>query len=156
MKPIPAEIAEALRDPKTIKILTTTDENGTPHSVVKQSITVLEDGRLGYLELIYRSSTYKNVLRNHRDKKKVAICLYNPESGFSYQIKGIPSRYVVEGPMWKEFTNKLWNEMPDAEPAALWLITPEEIMDESYDVRLDEESKRMVNYRFWNVYARRR
>jgi len=115
---LPEEIVEALRNPQTIKTLTTTDEAGTPHSAIKQSLTVLDDGKLGYVELIFRSRTYKNILRNHRDKKKVAISIFNPDSGLSYQIKGIPVMNVVDGPVWKMFMDECWAKMPDTEPAA--------------------------------------
>ena len=37
---LPKEVIEAFKDPETIKVLTTTDEEGTPHTVFKYSMIV--------------------------------------------------------------------------------------------------------------------
>lgn len=153
---LPEEVTVALKDPETIKTLTTTDTEGNPHTVYKSSLTVLEDGRLGYLELIERSRTYKNILRNHWDKKNVAVSIFAPKTGLAYQIKGIPVRYILEGPIWDTFRDQCWSVLPDAEPAGVWLIEPEDVLNESYPVRVEEEGKRMLQYKFWNSYPRKK
>ena len=156
MVDMPKEVVDALQDPETIKALTTTDKEGCPHTVYKFSITVMEDGGIGYVEMIERSRTYKNMLHNHWDKKNVAISIFNPKSGLAYQIKGIPTHCLTEGAIWDKFRDECWKQMPDAEPAAVWLIEPDEIMDESYEGRLKEESKRIPQYLYWNTHQRRK
>lgn len=152
---LPKEVVEALRDPEAIKVLTTRDEDGTPHTVFKYSMTVMDDGQLAFLELLERSRTYKNMLRNHWFKQKVAVSIFNPKSGIAYQIKGAPTRCILEGDEWTDFRANLWKHMPDLEPAALWLIGPEEVMDESIEARLSEEKKRILQLEFWNVHQRK-
>lgn len=156
MVELPKEVLEALRDPQTIKALTTTDKEGVPHTVYKLSLTVLDDGQLAYLEMVERSRTYTNILHNHWEKKKVSISIFNPQNGLAFQIKGIPTRCVLEGPIWEMFRDQCWSMMPDAEPAAVWLIGPEEVMNESLGARIEEESKRILQYRFWNTYPRKK
>lgn len=156
MVELPKEVVDALRDSQTMKTLTTTDKEGLPHTVYKLSLTVLDDGLLGYLEMIERSRTYKNMLYHHWDKRKVAVSIYNPENGLAYQIKGIPTRCILEGPIWEMFRDQCWAMMPDAEPAAVWLISPDEVLNESYPARVEEETKRILQYRFWNTYPRKK
>jgi len=146
------ELADALKDSDTIKVLTTTDQEGLPHSVCKQTLTVLDDGRLAYVELIERSETYKNMLRHHWDKRNVAIFIFNPKTGLSYQIKGVPTHCMVEGPIWSMLRDQCWRIMPETEPAAVWVISPDETRDQSYPVRVEAEGKRMLQYNIWNTY----
>lgn len=46
------EIIELLTDKETVKVLATTDVNGVPHVVIKQTLQLGEDGNLVYLELL--------------------------------------------------------------------------------------------------------
>ena len=153
---LPKKVKEAFQDSDTIKVLTTTDEDGRPHTVFKYSMIVREDGQIAFLELLERSRTYKNMLRNHWFKKTVAVSIFNPKTGLAYQIKGVPTRCIIEGDEWTQFRADLWKQMPDIEPAALWYIGPEEVLDESVEGRLTEEKKRILQLEFWNVHLRRR
>ncbi|MBW1901304.1 MAG: hypothetical protein JRJ20_06665 [Deltaproteobacteria bacterium] len=152
---LPKEVVAAFDDPDTIKVLTTTDEVGNPHTVFKYSMVVREDGQLAFLELLERSRTYKNMLRNHWLKKKVAVSIFNPKTGLAYQNKGYPTRCIIEGDEWVKFRADLWEQMPDIEPAALWYIGPEEVLDESVEGRFKEEKSRIIQLEFWNIHQRR-
>ena len=110
---LPKEVIDSLKEPETVKVLTTTDENGAPHTVFKSFLVAMEDGNIGYMELIERSRTYKNMLRNHWAKKTVTVSIYNSKTGLAYQIKGTPFRYVAEGPVWSMFRDMVWSVMPD-------------------------------------------
>lgn len=153
---LPKEVIDSLNDPETVKVLTTTGENGVPHTVFKHTLLAMEDGNLGYVELIERSRTYKNMLRNHWAKKTVAVSIYNSKTGLAYQIKGMPYRYVVEGPIWSMFRDMVWSVMPDVEPAGVWLITPQEVLNEAYPVRYKEECERIKQFALWNSYPRKK
>jgi hypothetical protein len=153
---LPKEVIEAFKDPETIKVLTTMDEEGIPHTVFKYSMIVREDGQLAFLELLERSRTYKNMLHCHWFKKTVCVSIFNPKTGLAYQIKGIPTRCIIEGDEWTQFRADLWKQMPDIEPAALWYIGPEEVLDESMESRLEEEKKRILQLEFWNIHLRKR
>src|SRR6266540_2037257 len=100
------EIIELLTDKETIKVLATTDQNGVPHVVLKQTFQLGEDGNLLYLELLESSRTNKNLVRSIWFKRKVAIALKG-KNGQSFQIVGKPLKVVVAGPVFQEHYVKI-------------------------------------------------
>jgi len=132
------EVIGLLVDKETVKILATTDEQGTPHTVIKQSIHLGEDGNLVYLELLESSQTNKNMTRSIWFKRKVAITL-NGKDGRSYQIKGRPIRAIISGPLFQETYINTRERLGDVDLAAIWIIEPEEVRNESFFVRQAEE-----------------
>lgn len=146
------EITEILREPGTVKVLTTTDENGVPHSVIKASLVALDGESLGYIEMIERSRTYKNILRNCWDKKLVSICVYNEKKGVSYQIKAEPYKYEEVGPVWDEFLKETWERFPDSDPKCVWILKPKEVINEDLKVRKEAEDKRVITQKTWHRF----
>ena len=90
MMKIPLELKGLLEDHESIKVLTTTDKEGVPHTVFKGSFTSLDDDYLAYVELFEGSQTQKNMLHNLWFKKPVAIAVRKGNT--AYQIKGVPYR----------------------------------------------------------------
>ncbi len=136
------ELTELLRDPETVKVLTTLDENGDPHTVFKGSLTVLEDGHIGYAEVLESSQTNKNMVRSLWFDKKVTIVIGKGD-GISYQIKGKPSRCLVGGPIFKRFLDKVKEKGgAEADIQTVWLILPETIRNESPHIRIKEEEEK--------------
>jgi len=158
MAKLTKEIMETLNDPETLKVLTTTDEKGIPHTVVKDTLKALDSETIAYMELIESSRTSRNILRNLWDKKLVAITLFNVKERTSYQIKGQPYRLMLEGPIWDQFLGKIWDEFPESDPAGVWLIKTKEIINQNYEVRLAEEMKRFHpgNYSNWRRFLVRK
>lgn len=150
---VPQEIGKALKDPQTVKMLTTTDEEGTPHTVCKSSVSLLEDGLIAYCELIETCQTQRNMLRNQWAKKQVAISLFNPKTGASHQIKGLPYKFVMHGPIWLRFLAEVRKMIPDADPSGVWLIIPKEARNEDYELRRSEEAKRRPGTDLWFRYV---
>jgi len=146
------EVIKTLRDPETIKALTTTDEEGVPHTVFKNSLTVLENGYIAYMELIETSQTQRNILRSLWFRKKVSISFINPRTGITYQIKGEPYKFIVDGPLWDKFLGEIRMRIPKANPSGVWLITPTEIRNQAYEKRKEEEAKRRPGSDFWLKY----
>ncbi len=132
------DLIELFRDSETVKVLATVDENGSPHAVVKQSIEPGEDGNLVHLELLESSRTGKNLLRSLWFGRKVSVTVIG-KGGRSYQIKGRPVRSIIAGPVFRQNYEKIRERDPDADLAAVWIIEPEEVIDESFSVRLAEE-----------------
>lgn len=165
----PIELSEAfrraLKNPRVGKLLTTTDDKGVPHCVCKHSMAVLEGGDykgcIGYLEMIEMSQSYKNMIWSLDLEKTVAITTYNPDDMSSYQVKGVPYLYLMEGPIWLEMLQQVWKVLPMAEPAGVWLIIPTEERDENFMTRMKEEDERFYPpHRDWlrfrdASYARR-
>ena len=149
------EVVEILRDPESIKVLTTTDEIGYPYSVFKGSLTAFDGDTIAYTELLENSETYKNMLRNYWAKKRVSVVVYNREKEASYQIRGVPVRFAIEGPIWDKFLEEIWSMMPDVDPAGVWLIRAEEIITEDHGTRKKEIESRFSpgNFSLWRRYC---
>ena len=157
MNILPDEVVEILRDPESIKVLTTTDESGFPYSVFKGSLTALDGDTIAYMELVENSETYKNMLRDYWIKKRVSVLVYTKEKG-AYQIRGVPVRFAIEGPIWDKFLDEIWSVIPDADPAGVWLIKAEEIINEDYETRKKQIESRFSpgNFSLWRRYCVRK
>jgi len=157
MVKLPKEVIDLLREPQTIRVLTTTGEDGLPHTVFKGSMTALDEETLAFIELLDPSRTNKNMLRNLWDKKTVVVSLFDPQDNCSYQIKGLPYKYVEEGPIWEQFLEETWKIMPDVNPAGVWLIRPQSVFNEGYSERLQEVEKEFKpSFSFWMKYHGKR
>lgn len=143
------DINEILRDSQCIKTLTTTDEDGNPHTVLKSSLILWENKFLAYGELLDGSHTYRNMLRNYWGRKLVSIFLYHPSREICCQIKGRPYKFVYDGPLWDHILDSLWKWNPEAELSGVWMIKPLEIIAQDYDSRKKEEEKRVINQELW-------
>ena len=157
MSRLEKKVIEALNAPETIKTLTTIDDKGVPHTVVKGFMVSLDDETIAYPELIETSRTQRNMLRNYWwGNKMVAVCIFNKKKDLSYQIKGELYKFAVEGPIFKKFLDMVWNKLPDADPSGVWLISVKEVINQDFTVRREEESKRRPGSKFWNHYMGQR
>lgn len=136
------EVIDLLEAEGTFKVLTTTDEKGTPHAVIKQTIRLAEDGNILYLELLESSRTNKNMVHSIWFKHKVAITLCG-KNGVSYQIKGRPVKALISGPIFQENYVDIRNQLGDVELSTVWIIEPEEVINETYSIRkvYEEETR---------------
>ena len=146
------EVMDTINDPKTLKVLSTTDEDGNPHTVYKSFMKALDDRAIIYVEMIYRSNTYKNMLRNKWANKSVSITTWNPEKMTSYQIKAAPVAYLQNGPLWTEMIQMVWSMFPEATPAGAWVLAPKEVINELYHARQEEEDNRILHSKLWRQY----
>jgi hypothetical protein len=71
--------------------------------------------------------------------RRVAILLAGKD-GASYQIKGTPLKCLVAGPVFEAHYTRIREALGDVDLGAVWIIAPEEIADETFRVRFDEES----------------
>ncbi len=135
------EIIDLLAEDDTTKVLATLDENGFPHAVVKQSLQPGEDGTILYLELLESSRTNKNLVRSIWYDRGVAITLKGKD-GRSWQIKGKPVKTHITGPLFQEHYTAVRQRFGDVDLAAVWVIEPEEIINETFAVRKEEEDRK--------------
>ncbi len=149
---ISLELKGLLEDPESVKLLTTTDKDGVPHTVLKGSLAALDEDFLAYVELFEGSRSQKNMLHNLWFKKLVTIAVC--KGGLAYQIKGEPYRFIIEGALRDSFFKEVWKRMPEANPSGVWLIRPKEVIDESYETQLKKEQDR-INYSIWFQYLGR-
>jgi hypothetical protein len=133
------EVIELLGNPQTFKVLTTVDAKGVPHAVVKESLTLGEDGNILVLEWTESSRTNRNLVRSIWFDQTVSILLKG-EGPVAWQIRGLPIKAHVSGPVFQKHCVALRARLGDVDLAAVWVIRPEEVIDESPSVRHEEES----------------
>ncbi|MDR3165712.1 MAG: hypothetical protein LBU13_09045 [Synergistaceae bacterium] len=132
-------VMRMLEDERTVKVLTTVDSSGTPHSVVKNSLRSDEEGNIVCLELIESSRTNSNMTGSLWFGRKVSILLVGRD-GSSLQIKGRPYKCVVAGPVFEAHYRETRKQLGNVDLGAVWIIAPDEIIDESFETRWREES----------------
>jgi hypothetical protein len=152
MVTLPTEIIEALGDPGTARVLTTTCKDGTPHAAIADWLVAPDPNTLAYLEPFELSRTSANLLHHLWDKRRISIALLNADRQIRCEISGTVTRIVSEGPLWDQLLRKAWNEIPDVNPSGLWLITPEKVTDQSYPAELAEMGERRQNFTLWWSY----
>ena len=123
----------------TVKALATVDGSGVPHAVFKDAVYADEEGNLISLEIIESSRTNSNLVHSIWFKRKVTLSLLGSD-GTSYQIKGTPVRCIVTGPVFERHYREIRGKLGDVDLAAVWVIEPEEIRNETFRVRTEEEA----------------
>lgn len=135
------EIRELLKDKQTVKALASIDKNGKPHVSFKGSIDIDEDGNIFYLEILESSQTNKNLTYSIWFDKQVAITILGADRR-SYQIKGIPQKVHISGPLFEEKYKQISEKLPGVGLAGVWIIRPEEVIEETFTVKLQEEKEK--------------
>jgi hypothetical protein len=139
------EVKGYILDRDSIKVLATTDKDGTPHAVAKGSLTVDEEGRLLYLELLESSRTNKNMIYSLWFEKKVAVNIITPQRK-SVLIKGRPVKTLIAGRVFEKYYTFAQQRDSGNDLAAVYYIDVEEVIDESYPVRRAEEAAKHPLY----------
>jgi hypothetical protein len=136
------EVIRLLKDPEAQKALATVDEKGVPHLVFKDSLTVLDDGKIAYAEELDSSQANKNMVRGIWFDKTVAVTV--AKESVAYQIKGKPYKCLITGALFKQFLMEARKKKgPDSDIQSVWIITPEEVRDATPAQRVkDEEQNR--------------
>lgn len=137
---LPKEIIDLLEDKNTVKLLATVDQDGHPHLVVKQTIRADDQGNLIYFELLESSKTNKNLVRSIWFNGVASIALANI-NGQSYQIKCKPVKSIVNGPQFRRYYIEAQKELGDVDLAAVWVLQPESVVDQTYPSRRSEEER---------------
>ncbi len=138
MAKLPEELVNLLKDFEAVKVVSTLNADGSPHTVAKGSLTTLDEENIYFNEGLDTYQNNKNLVRSIWFNKPIAI---NVTKGpISYQIKGKPYKCLITGPIFKQFLLKARERRgPDADIAAVWIIIPEEIRNESPAIRRNEE-----------------
>ena len=135
------EIIELIENNDTVKLLVTLDEKGQPHAVAKNSIRVLEDGNIVYLELLESSKSYKNFTRSLWYNQKVTLSIVG-DKGISYQVRGNPEKIIISGPVFEKYYNSVRERLGDVDLAAVCVIKPVEVINESFFTRFAEQENK--------------
>ena len=128
------QIGKLLAAQGTIATIATLDENGAPHCVPTPFLQLDERGRIVHLELLETSSTHRNLLGSIWFERPVSVTLCGRD-GEVLVISGRAYKALVSGPLFCSFYREVRFRMGDADLAAVWLIEPLKIRDETYQVR---------------------
>jgi len=130
MSKLPEELLDLLKDTGSVKVVATIDGDGVPHVVFKGSLTTFDDETIVFAEGVESSLSNKNLVRSIWFDKKVAI---NITKGLiSYQVKGFPYKYLITGTIFRKMLDRARERRgPEADIAGVWVITPDEIRNES-------------------------
>jgi hypothetical protein len=134
------EIIALFGSDDSTKVLATVNELGSPHAATKPFIRVDDDGNLLYLELVESSRTQKNLVRSIWFDQKVSISV-SDNSGQSWQIKGKPVKTLITGPVFLHYYRDVRQRLGDVDLSAVWVIEPEEVINENILVRYSEEEQ---------------
>lgn len=150
MDKLPKEAVDIISDSGSIKVLVTVDEEGNPHAAFKDGLTVLDDGNLAFGEEFEGSQTNVNLVRSIWYNKRVELILRD-RRGTTFQIKGKPYRYAHSGPLFKKFyLAEREKRGPDSELAGVWIVIPQEVRNETYEIRKKEEDERHPFFRHFD------
>jgi hypothetical protein len=134
------EIVELIKDRSVTKAIATLDENGAPYAVASPFLQLGENGQLVHLELLEKSVTNRNLLRGLWFEKKISIGL-SSNDGRSFVIKGRPVKAHISGPIFRRYYLQVRSVIADADLSTVWIIEPDEVVDETYTTRKAQEEE---------------
>jgi hypothetical protein len=86
------KIKKIINDPGTFKIVGTVGVDGVPHTALKQTLHINEDGNIEFVELLESSVSFKNITGVSGLTKKFPYwCLGQTEKAMRLQAKLIVS-----------------------------------------------------------------
>lgn len=139
------DIKNLINDPKTIKVVGTVGIDGIPHTAVKQSLSVNDEGNIEYVELFESAKSYRNVTGSLWYNKKVSISVYG-ENKESYTIVGEPKKILVSGREYEKVYTKFLEEK-GFDIAAIITIVPEAIENQSPKEKFAAQEETRVFFR---------
>lgn len=131
-------LVQLINNPETVKVLATVDEKGAPHVVFKSSLWANDRNQLLYLEFLESSRTNKNMVRSIWFNHTISVTVLGTD-GTAYQIKGKPVKSVVAGTQFREHYVRIQKELGDVDLAAVWIIEPETVTNQTLATRRQHE-----------------
>lgn len=129
------KLLELINDRSAAKVIATLDEHGSPYAVGSPFMQLGGKGELVHLELLEKSETNRNLLRSLWYERKIAITVG------SYVIRGVPVKAHISGPLFRHYYEQVRSVLDDADLSTVWLIEPQEVIDETYATRKQEEEE---------------
>lgn len=129
------KVIDAINDPNSIKVVATISKEGIPHVTPKGSISLDENGRIRFLELLEKSQTQKNLVYSIWFDKYIAINIITSDRK-SYLIKGKAFKTINSGKVFQDtyvdVQKKLGN---DIDLSSIWLIDITDVSEQTFAVR---------------------
>jgi len=131
--PLPDDLKTLLTSPDTLKVLATVGPDGEPHAVLDPSIHLDAGGRLVYLELLESSRTQRDLVASLWFDRPVTLMVTG--RGRTWRIAARAWKAHVAGPLFRRHYEWIRAERPAADLAAVWLIEPVAVTEETDAVR---------------------
>jgi hypothetical protein len=135
------ELLEVLAHPATHKVIATLDEDGSPHAIPSPFLHARPDGLLVHFELLETSATNRNLLRGLWFGHKLAVTVVGA-LGQTFVVKAVSVKAEISGPAFGRAFETVRAVLGDADLAAVWLLRPHAIVDETYATRKRDEEAR--------------
>ncbi len=139
-KSLTKQFTDALGLPGTVKIIATTDENGTIHLEENDSIHIDKDGRVVLFELNEYSRTNRNLVRSIWFGSQVTIYVRAGQH-YQFQAAAKPYKAIISGPRFETEYRKQLEKNSDNALSTIWLIDIAEPSDEDPDARRERENR---------------
>lgn len=140
MSAINGDIRRILADPQTIKVLATSGRDGAPHAVFTDLADTTENGELIVLTQFEFSRTNQNLVYSLWFSRPAALSLKTTD-GKSYSVTARPHRCVITGKLFEKYYDLVRARNPGADLAAVWVLVPEQVREETYAVRCGQERR---------------
>lgn len=134
------DLAALLASPFVTAIISTLDETGAPHAVPSPFLRLDERGFLVHPELLETSTSHRNLVRSIWFERPVGVTLAAGDGRVAV-IRGRAHKAHISGPFFSEQYRSLRERLGDVDLAAVWLIEPQEISDETYRTRKAREEE---------------
>ena len=138
---LPKEVIRLLKSKDTKKVLATVDKNGIPNVAFKDSVDVNEDGNIEVTEFLETSRTNKNLTYSLWFDKTVAVSVWD-ETGAAYELKGIPVKVHISGPLFEQKYKEDLAIDPINDISGVWVIKPTEVRNQTYAERKKEQDEK--------------
>jgi hypothetical protein len=126
--------------PTVTAIISTLDETGAPHAVPSPFLKLDERGFFVHLELLETSASHRNLVRSIWFERPVGVTLTTGDGQVAV-IRGRAHKAHVSGPYFSEQYRNLRDRLGDVDLAAVWLIEPQLVSDETYQTRKAREEE---------------
>jgi hypothetical protein len=139
------KIKKIINDPGTSKIVGTVGVDGVPHTALKQTLHLNEDGNIEFVELLESSVSFKNITGSIWFDKKVSILVLGANRE-SYEITGKVDRILIAGRKFEEIYSKILQDK-GFDIAAVVIIIPEKVDNKSAKDKFEEQESTRMFYK---------
>lgn len=137
---IEPSLLQILQDERTVKVLSAVGRDGIPHTAFLQLLDVTAEGQLVVLTQLETSRLTQRLLYSLWFSHPVTLALRSAD-GASYTIQADPYRCIVTGKLFEKYYQFVRQQDVAADLAAVWLLTPTELQEETYSVLRQREQE---------------
>jgi hypothetical protein len=134
------ELKELIANSKSVKVLATVSAEGVPHTAIKQSAFLNEDGNIEYLELLESSQSYKNFTSSLWYDKKVSFSI-SGQGDLSFQVIGKPVKILISGPVFEKHYIRVRDKLGDVDLAAVCIVEPKKVINQSFHIKFQQQEE---------------